>query len=248
MGQPKSHDLKISGSMILPGGHFKNVYISGRLELNGDTLVDNEYKVSGSGKVNGNLKISKGSISGRVDVDGGVESDDLTVWGHLSISGNLSSKNLSIKGRTETEGTVKADTVNTYGEFIISKDCNAEEFYSKGIVKIEGMLNSGIIDMRLLYSKSRIKEIGGEKITVKREPDNKFLNALKSLFVPGEIFGGRLTADVIEGDEVYIEQTKAKVVRGNSVTIGPDCEIDTVEYKTVITVDVTALVKEQRKI
>ena len=40
-----------------------------------------------------------------------------------------------------------------------------------------------------------------------------------------------LTADVIEGDNVYLENTTARVVRGNNITIGQGCKIEMVEYK-----------------
>ena len=44
-------------------------------------------------------------------------------------------------------------------------------------------------------------------------------------------FNVGLNAEIIEGDEIYLENTKAKVVRGNRVTIGPGCDIDFVEYQ-----------------
>ena len=40
-----------------------------------------------------------------------------------------------------------------------------------------------------------------------------------------------LVADIIEGDDIYLENTHAKVVRGNNITLGPGCEIAFVEYK-----------------
>lgn len=40
-----------------------------------------------------------------------------------------------------------------------------------------------------------------------------------------------LSAESIEGDEIYLENTNARVVRGNNVTIGPGCEIELVEFK-----------------
>jgi hypothetical protein len=45
------------------------------------------------------------------------------------------------------------------------------------------------------------------------------------------IQGKELTVRIIEGDDIYLENTHAKVVRGNNIEIGPGCEIKLVEYK-----------------
>ena len=68
--------------------------------------------------------------------------------------------------------------------------------------------------------------IGGETIDVRLGKPWAFL----------PFFGDRnLTADTIEGDTIYLENTRAKVVRGANVTIGTDCSIDLVEYSATMT-------------
>ena len=67
---------------------------------------------------------------------------------------------------------------------------------------------------------------------------------IKYIFVQGE----RLTTSVIEGDDIYLEATTAKIVRGNNVTIGSDCNIELVEYRNTITVAPDSKVNEQRDI
>lgn len=37
--------------------------------------------------------------------------------------------------------------------------------------------------------------------------------------------------ETIEGDDIHLELTRARVVRGNNVSIGSGCDIDLVEYK-----------------
>jgi hypothetical protein len=39
-----------------------------------------------------------------------------------------------------------------------------------------------------------------------------------------------LESDVIEGNHIYLEDTIAKIVRGDKVEIGQNCKIDRVEY------------------
>ena len=57
-----------------------------------------------------------------------------------------------------------------------------------------------------------------------------------------------LISEVIEGDEIYVEYTKAKVVRGNKVVIGPGCDIQSVEYREDFKALKDGNVKENKKI
>ncbi len=52
-----------------------------------------------------------------------------------------------------------------------------------------------------------------------------------------------LTAELIEGDVIELTNTKAKTVRGNKVKIGPNCQIETVEYSGDYTCDPSASVE-----
>ena len=58
----------------------------------------------------------------------------------------------------------------------------------------------------------------------------------------------KLTVDIIEGDDIYLENTHAKVVRGNNITLGPGCEIELVEYKNDFKQDKEAEIGTHRKI
>ena len=71
------------------------------------------------------------------------------------------------------------------------------------------------------------KEIGGETIVVRKSDVSSPIGRLvKGLIFPKDL----LIAATIEGDEVRLEYTKADVVRGTNVSLGPGCEIGLVEY------------------
>lgn len=106
-------------------------------------------------------------------------------------------------------------------------DCNAEIFNLEGGFTIDGMLNADILRINL-YWPSKVNEIGGSEITVKRSGKISFLGIKNRIMPEGK---NELTVDVIEGDDVYLENTIANVVRGNNVTIGSGCKIELVEYK-----------------
>ena len=65
--------------------------------------------------------------------------------------------------------------------------------------------------------------------------------------MPDIDFGGRLVTDTIEGDDIYVEYTTAKTVRGNNVRIGDGCDIGLVEYKNSFELDKGSQIKEHVK-
>jgi len=57
-----------------------------------------------------------------------------------------------------------------------------------------------------------------------------------------------LSAGIIEGDDIFLEATQAKIVRGRHVVIGEGCSIELVEYKDSFRQQNNGSVKENRKI
>jgi len=47
---------------------------------------------------------------------------------------------------------------------------------------------------------------------------------------------GELNTELIEGDDIYIQNTNVKIVRGNNITIGTGCNVALIEYKGEINV------------
>ena len=68
--------------------------------------------------------------------------------------------------------------------------------------------------------------------------------ALEIHDLPGEL---GMYVRTIEGDQVELEYTQAKVVRGKYVRIGAGCEIDRVEYSGDLTVE-GGVVREQVRV
>ena len=57
-----------------------------------------------------------------------------------------------------------------------------------------------------------------------------------------------LTTNLIEGDEIYLQNTNAKIVRGINITIGEGCNIGLVEYSGEIIISSESIVREQKQI
>jgi hypothetical protein len=58
----------------------------------------------------------------------------------------------------------------------------------------------------------------------------------------------RLEADLIEGNNISIEYTEVKTVRGNNILIGDNCRVDLVEYSGELGISPNAIVKNRVKV
>jgi cytoskeletal protein CcmA (bactofilin family) len=241
----RTNDLIINGNGVSNGGMFRTIRVNGSGTLKGDADAL-DLKVNGICDFLGNTKAETGKINGRASFFGNFDAQVLNVNGMTDIAGNLTATDLTTNGQTEVKGKVATDRLTNRGLLRIDGDCNAETFSSEGVFNIKGMLNSGTIDVRL-YHTSFAREIGGERISVRKGASFEFKRFIKSLF-PSFEMNLNLNTDSIEGDEIALEYTKAKVVRGNNINIGPGCEIDLVEYKGNFTQAVDAKVGRAVKV
>jgi cytoskeletal protein CcmA (bactofilin family) len=261
VNQEDRPDLKISGSGSAGGGSYNKVKISGSGQVNGH-IECNELHTSGASMINGNVRareiITSGSskVSGNVETEliktsgsskigGDVLANEVKSSGSTKIEGNLKTVEIGVSGNAHIGGNVNAETVKISGTVDIGGDCQSEKFNANGAFRIGGLLNGDDIEIQV-YGSCRAREIGGEKIRVRQNPRDIFGidRILKAIFMNK----GELSVDTIEGDDIQLEVTRAKVVRGNNITIGEGCDIETVEYTGTLNIVEGGIVKEQRKI
>ncbi|MEB6550542.1 polymer-forming cytoskeletal protein [Heyndrickxia sporothermodurans] len=235
MGLDRKNDLVINGFGRSNGGQFEDVVLNGKGTIDGD-IECKMYDCNGMGTLNGNVTAEKVRINGKGKINGNIVAKDISVDGHASLGGNTLHESLRISGHCSIGGTVKGDKVKINGKAHIGGDCETEEFITEGIFTIGGLLNAEEIDIAL-YGECKVKEIGGQSIRIRQKPYG-FIKFLRSLFP------ARLITDIIEGDDIYLEGVREKIVRGNNVTIGSNCEIDLVEYYEESSIDKGSTVKE----
>lgn len=233
-------NLLINGSGSSGGGSFKKVLINGKGTVHGDVEC-NDFKINGTGSVTGNMVGKEGKINGSGNIEGSIEFEDFTIEGTGGIGGNAKVNKMKISGKGKIGGSLKGEEVRIRGKATIGEDCEAEEFKCEGGFAIGGLLNADVIDISIA-GECQAKEIGGRIIKVKKGIFSFLNNIFKSVYPIS------LTTEIIEADEIDIEYTNAKMVRGNNVNIGPNCEIEVVEYKGTFTQDPSAKVKEAIKI
>lgn len=244
MGNLSNNDLKISGSGSSGGGKYNNVIISGSGKINGD-LECIEFRTSGSSRVIGNVKAESIKISGSSKIEGNVEVKDIKISGSSHVMGDIKSQLIKINGSTHIDGSLYGEEVSVSGSVNIGKNCETECFKASGGFKIQGTLNAGQVIVKL-GGNCTVKEIGGEHIEVRVSPiDNSIFRKVIDIFFNSR---GELNTELIEGDDIYIQNTNVKIVRGNNITIGTGCNVGLVEYKGEINVSDESIVTDQIKI
>jgi cytoskeletal protein CcmA (bactofilin family) len=235
--------LKISGSGSAGGGVYEEVKISGSGKITGNVEC-NEFYISGSGKVEGDVKAKEYRTSGSSRITGSLEAENIKISGSSHITGDvkcgeikvsgsahieksLNGGEISISGSARIDESLRGEQVRISGGIDIKGDCESEEFIARGSFQIGGLLNAGSIEIGVSGFCSA-REIGGERIEVKELASAGIWNMIISMFTSRS---AGLKTDIIEGDDIYLEHTTAKIVRGNNITIGRGCVIDTVEYK-----------------
>lgn len=232
-------DLVINGLGSSNGGQFNLVTLNGRGTINNDVEC-HEFECNGFGVANGSIKAAEARVNGTAKFRGTFESQKLTVEGTAKFEKNLIVKNLRVSGKASVGGSVKSNEIKLRGFFTVGEDCEAEIFKGEYRFTIGGLLNADLVDIKI-YGECKAKEIGGQTITV-RQHKGSFMSAL---FKP--IFKAQLETDLIEGDKIDLENTIAKIVRGNRVRIGANCQIGVVEYTEEFSQDKNAVVNDVRK-
>lgn len=252
----KSKNMRISGTGIIPKGEYNEIKISGSGSIVGDVRA-NLIKISGSGDSRCNIEsneiIISGSfdaesnmninqllkINGSLDCKGNIEAKDIKSNGSLECSSNILSNNMKVSGGAYIEGNVSFDNLEVRGIIDIEGNCEGREFLGYGGAKVRGLLSADKVTI-ITYRDSFIKEIGGEDIVIKKKEDKKL-----SFIFFNPFSKGRVESECIEGDNIFVENTICKVLRGNTIIVGKGCRIGRIEYLGELTIDENSEVGER---
>lgn len=235
----KVGDLTINGFGSSNGGKFANVTINGKGTVNGDIQCQ-YFDCNGAGTVDGSISSRSLEVKGNGKVSGDVEVGKLIIEGNGSINGDVISEIMEVSGFLSVGGNVKGEEIKLQGHLNVGEDCECESFHAEGKFTIGGLLSAEQIEIKT-FGDCKVNEIGGKSIHVKQQK-----SVMMSLLKKVKTF--KLEASVIEGDEIKLENTKARVVRGNTIIIGENCEIDLVEYKENFKAEKNGFVGKQIKI
>ncbi len=238
-------NVTISGSGRIEGGTYGTVKIAGSGKVVGD-LTAEEFKAAGSAKVEGNLKAQKFEAAGSFKCEGDLEAEEAEAAGSFAVVGRLKAKELRLAGSARAK-SITGGYLRAGGSLHVEENVEVETFRLTGAFEIGGLLSADRVEVELA-GRAQVREIGGEKIVVRA--GEKSLGGILSAalrFILGPGSPRELLAETIEGDEIELEATEAKLVRGGRIKIGPGCRIERVEYTETLEVAPEAVVKEEVK-
>lgn len=223
MTETVAGDLRLVGTNTSGGGSFGTVKITGEAVLLSDTHC-RKFGCTGTLQVNGAMRAEEFRLMGECKVGGDFRAGRLRAIGQLDVAGGVRGGELKVTGELRMGG------------------CEADRLTVSGVVWTEGLISADSVDVRL-YGPARAGEIGGGSISVRRARIASF----KTMFQPQHA-AGELDAGTIEGDVVHLEYTRAAIVRGNRVTIGPGCDIGRVEYRESFARSAKSVVREEARL
>lgn len=240
-------NLNMSGANVVGGGEYNSVTMSGACRITSDTRCES-FRCSGASKVEGALDCASFNASGASKVFGKVNCKGLfRCSGATNICG-LCTNELRTTGAFSSDGSVEVKTLaNLSGAVTVKGNLTGETITDSGSISVTGDINADSFVCEMgLDSQSNARTIGGSnvKIVRKASEDGVFTNIINSIFGIFEKSVPVFTADEIEADSIELESVHARVVRGNDVTIEPDCKIKRVEYTGKVTYSDSAEIGE----
>lgn len=180
----------------------------------------------------GGGRYHKVTVRGEGVVNGDLECTQLKVMGTMQIAGAATIASVRVMGTLTIDGALRGEKCSILGECTVQGDCSAEILRVKGTCEIAGMVNADQVNIEF-FGPSKIREIGCETANLRpRKHWFKHNNCICNV-------------DTIEGDDLHLEQVKARVIRGNRIEIGPNCTVERVEYGSSLSVHPTAHVKDR---
>jgi len=238
MAEQTRMDAKVAGDGALSGGTYGNITVNGAGSINGD-IDCLTFKINGASTNTGRVVAQTMVVNGSATINGELQAGLLKVNGDTSVRDGAGVGQLIVNGNCQVGGSVASHQVDLKGYLKVGGDLETDAFSGDGAFQIGGLLNAGLIDLRL-HGPASAREIGGERVSV------RLGSGWGSLFT---FFADkRLITDSVEADQVSLEYTTAKVVRGKDVTIGQGCSIGLVEYAETYTPLAGASVGEARRV
>lgn len=231
-------DARINGDGTVTAGTYGTITLNGAGTVTGD-IQCRELRVNGAGKCKGAVRADSVTVNGAGTFDGSIQASELIVNGSADIHAGVGAGRLKVAGTCAIDGGLAAREMDLRGEVRVGGDVEADSLTGEGRFAVNGMLNAGTIDLRI-HGHCSANEIGCERMVL-RVPEG--FTAIFSVFTDR-----KLTAQTIEGDELELINTTAKVVRGARVTLGEGCDIELVEYSDVLQKLAGARVREERKV
>lgn len=244
MEEKKLNSLNIEGLGTYQGGQFDRVNISGKGRITGN-LMCRSLDISGMSTIEGKVESDRIKASGMGKMEDQVTADEMDVSGSLECQGNVTAKELEIAGMFKAKQCLKVEKLYVTGMVTVEEDITGERIQCEGMLKSNGFLNCESLEISARGC-SKLNEVGAANIKV--WAGESYINGFIGRFLPDFLKENKVTANVIEGDNIEIESCEAKIVRGKNIKLGPKCKIGLVEYTGTCEVSPEAKVDEVKQV
>lgn len=157
-----------------------------------------------------------GKVNARGDfnVGGKTEIEVLNVSGSARFKDDVNAIKITLNGTSEFGGNVTANQVKGSGTLTVQGKVSAESFSFAGSIVINDKLKAKKITLKV--NQGTIQHMEGQIIKIKSK-------------------GGILQTNTIKGEIIDIESTKADLIQGQKVRVGPNCDIREIKAETLET-------------
>lgn len=240
MESKKLNSLNIEGLGTYAGGEFDRVSISGKGRVTSD-LTCRSIDISGMSTIEGKVMCEKIHASGMGKIEQEVTADEVDVSGTLDFHGDLNAKEFYLSGMSKVKQCLKADKIEITGMLSVENDLSGEEIKCDGMIKCGGFLNCESLEIASRGA-SKLKDIGAANVRI--SCGESIASGLFSFLLPDFLKENKVTADVIEGDNIVVEHCDVKIVRGKNIKIGRKCKIGLVEYSGTFEADKDSVIDQ----
>ncbi|MDO4535763.1 MAG: polymer-forming cytoskeletal protein [Clostridium perfringens] len=179
-GNVNSREIRVSGSCNYRKDMKANfLKVSGNLNCYGAVHLEESMKVSGSGKIHGNVYGKDIRISGNIDIKKEVSFNTMNASGAINIEGNCEGNDFKSKGKVNINGLLSADKIEILlhrqsfireigGEEIIIKNYHSKTFWPISITfGGERKVKSNLIEGdRIRLNSTECALVRGENIII----------------------------------------------------------------------------------
>ncbi len=175
-------DMKISGAGVLSGGEYEEVRISGSAKIEGEVRCKS-FSASGAVKGEGGLVCQDDfHTAGSAQFTGAVSAKTAEISGALKCASLTLEKEAKLYGGAEVEGKLSGGEFWVSGDLKTGNGIEAETFRFSGggagpmniggKLKCGGLLNAETVEITLGLQKHSVSAIGGGTVTVKEKAES----------------------------------------------------------------------------
>lgn len=236
-GKVESDEIQIYGSAA-----FNEPVTCSRLRLYGSAAFEQsgvfeELTIRGDGEFNRHVTVDSIKNSGTLVVNGCLIAREVKSYGVMQGAGKFKVENLLSAGVLETKGEIEGEKMIIKGAIHNANLINGEDI----LIELNDQCQCQSIGASKLMVKSAKCKRRKSLFTMNKNSEKTILTEKWLANASNKV----LIAEEIEGDNLELNLTKAKVVRGEKIKIGALSKIGMVEYSMSLEIDESAEVLQQ---